>query len=102
MTQYTYFQQAAGLPLPAPSVEITYGLERIMTALQVRSPSAQGRKMICPAVLLRICSNRACIIFLQGSVLPALSPVTLFNHDGLLCVLARLIKSSLTTGRQAL
>ncbi len=35
MTQYTYFQQAAGLPLPVPSVEITYGLERIMTALQV-------------------------------------------------------------------
>jgi glycyl-tRNA synthetase alpha subunit len=35
VTQYTYFQQAAGLPLPVPSVEITYGLERIMTALQV-------------------------------------------------------------------
>ena len=40
VTQYTYFQQAAGLSLPVPSVEITYGLERIMTALQVhpRSP----------------------------------------------------------------
>ena len=37
VTQYTYFQQAAGLPLPVPSVEITYGLERIMTALQVQT-----------------------------------------------------------------
>ncbi len=37
VTQYTYFQQAAGLPLPVPSVEITYGLERIMTALQVNT-----------------------------------------------------------------
>ena len=41
MTQYTYFQQAAGLPLPVPSVEITYGLERIMTALQVVHHSFQ-------------------------------------------------------------
>ena len=49
MTQYTYFQQAAGLPLPVPSVEITYGLERIMTALQVRFLEAQRRKMACPA-----------------------------------------------------
>ena len=48
MTQYTYFQQAAGLPLPVPSVEITYGLERIMTALQVRSPSAQRCKLALP------------------------------------------------------
>jgi len=37
VTQYTYFQQAAGLALPVPSVEITYGLERIMTALQVQT-----------------------------------------------------------------
>ncbi|CAL8470617.1 g10159 [Coccomyxa elongata] len=34
VTQYTYFQQAAGQALPVPSVEITYGLERILTALQ--------------------------------------------------------------------
>ena len=50
MTQYTYFQQAAGLPLPVPSVEITYGLERIMTALQVRSPSAQSCKIACSPI----------------------------------------------------
>jgi glycyl-tRNA synthetase len=37
VTQYTYFQQAAGQALPVPSVEITYGLERILTALQVRA-----------------------------------------------------------------
>ena len=55
MTQYTYFQQAAGLPLPVPSVEITYGLERIMTALQVRSPSARSCKMACPARLPYTC-----------------------------------------------
>ena len=36
VTQYTYFQQAAGQALPVPSVEITYGLERILTALQVQ------------------------------------------------------------------
>ncbi len=41
VTQYTYFQQAAGQALPVPSVEITYGLERILTALQVAPlPSA--------------------------------------------------------------
>ena len=36
VTQYTYFQQAGGQPLPAPAVEITYGLERILMALQAR------------------------------------------------------------------
>ena len=55
MTQYTYFQQAAGLPLPVPSVEITYGLERIMTALQVRSPLARSCKMACLTLLLCMC-----------------------------------------------
>ena len=35
VTQYTYFQQAAGRALPVPAVEITYGLERILAALQV-------------------------------------------------------------------
>ena len=49
VTQYTYFQQAAGLPLPVPSVEITYGLERIMTALQVNTlfPSAPQLSCCC-------------------------------------------------------
>ncbi len=38
ITQFTYFQQAAGLVLPMPAVEITYGLERIVKFLQdVRS-----------------------------------------------------------------
>lgn len=38
ITQFTYFQQAGGIPLPAPAVEITYGLERIVMFLQgVRS-----------------------------------------------------------------
>ena len=37
MTQYTYFQQAGGQALPVPAVEITYGLERILTALQARA-----------------------------------------------------------------
>jgi len=36
VTQYTYFQQAGGQALPVPAVEITYGLERILTALQAR------------------------------------------------------------------
>lgn len=35
VTQFTYFQQAGGKTLEAPAVEITYGLERIMMALQV-------------------------------------------------------------------
>ncbi|GAB4813228.1 hypothetical protein N2152v2_000274 [Parachlorella kessleri] len=34
VTQFTYFQQAGGRVLEAPSVEITYGLERILMALQ--------------------------------------------------------------------
>ncbi|MBN2047756.1 MAG: glycine--tRNA ligase subunit beta [Anaerolineaceae bacterium] len=38
ITQFTYFQQAGGIPLEPVSVEITYGLERIAIALQqVRS-----------------------------------------------------------------
>lgn len=39
VTQYTYFQQAGGQPLPAPAVEITYGLERILMTLQARLAS---------------------------------------------------------------
>ncbi|RPI99824.1 MAG: glycine--tRNA ligase subunit beta, partial [Chloroflexi bacterium] len=34
ITQYTYFQQAGGINLEPVSVEITYGLERIVLALQ--------------------------------------------------------------------
>ncbi len=34
ITQFTYFQQAGGMQLESPAVEITYGLERIAIALQ--------------------------------------------------------------------
>ena len=34
ITQFTYFQQAGGLTLDPVSVEITYGIERILMALQ--------------------------------------------------------------------
>lgn len=34
ITQYTYFQQAGGIELNPTSVEITYGIERIVLALQ--------------------------------------------------------------------
>ena len=34
ITQFTYFQQAGGVNLDPPSVEITYGVERIIMALQ--------------------------------------------------------------------
>ena len=34
ITQFTYFQQAGGIPLEPVSVEITYGLERIAMTLQ--------------------------------------------------------------------
>ncbi len=34
ITQFTYFQQSGGLPLDPVSVEITYGMERILMALQ--------------------------------------------------------------------
>jgi len=37
ITQFTYFQQAGGIELPVPSVEITYGVERILMALQKSS-----------------------------------------------------------------
>ncbi|GIK29386.1 MAG: glycine--tRNA ligase subunit beta [Anaerolineae bacterium] len=36
ITQFTYFQQAGGLELNPPAVEITYGVERIVLALQGR------------------------------------------------------------------
>ncbi len=36
ITQFTYFQQAGGQPLSHPAIEITYGLERILMALQVQ------------------------------------------------------------------
>ncbi len=36
ITQFTYFQQAGGLPLDPPPVELTYGLERIALYLQGR------------------------------------------------------------------
>ncbi|MBN2006700.1 MAG: glycine--tRNA ligase subunit beta [Anaerolineae bacterium] len=34
ITQYTYFQQAGGVTLPVPAVELTYGMERIVMYLQ--------------------------------------------------------------------
>jgi glycyl-tRNA synthetase len=34
IAQFTYFQQAGGIPLEVPSVEITYGVERILMTLQ--------------------------------------------------------------------
>jgi glycyl-tRNA synthetase len=34
ITQFTYFQQAGGINLDPPAVEITYGMERILMALQ--------------------------------------------------------------------
>ncbi len=34
ITQFTYFQQAGGVNLNPPAVELTYGIERIMMALQ--------------------------------------------------------------------
>ena len=37
ITQFTYFQQAGGIALDPISVEITYGLERILMALQRRT-----------------------------------------------------------------
>lgn len=37
VTQFTYFQQAGGITLDSVAVEITYGLERIIMALQGKS-----------------------------------------------------------------
>jgi glycyl-tRNA synthetase len=37
ITQFTYFQQAGGLPLDPVAVELTYGLERIVMSLQAVS-----------------------------------------------------------------
>lgn len=37
VTQFTYFQQAGGVPLESVAVEITYGLERIVMSLQGKS-----------------------------------------------------------------
>ena len=48
VTQFTYFQQAGGKTLEVPSVEITYGMERILMALQVRW-AAGKRWLLCLA-----------------------------------------------------
>ncbi|MEN6479947.1 MAG: glycine--tRNA ligase subunit beta, partial [Anaerolineales bacterium] len=56
ITQYTYFQQSGGMDLDPVSVEITYGLERIVMVLQgVRSFSeiAWGGKVTYGDILLR-------------------------------------------------
>jgi glycyl-tRNA synthetase len=42
VTQFTYMQQAGSLPLAPVPVEITYGLERIIMALQVRKDADVG------------------------------------------------------------
>jgi hypothetical protein len=42
VTQFTYMQQAGSLPLAPVPVEITYGLERIIMALQVREDADVG------------------------------------------------------------
>ena len=44
VTQFTYFQQAGGKVLEVPAVEITYGLERILMALQVGGRGWWGRR----------------------------------------------------------
>ncbi len=41
ITQFTYFQQAGGMELNPVSVEITYGLERIVLALQEKNSAWQ-------------------------------------------------------------
>src|SRR5689334_21206317 len=41
ITQFTYFQQAGGIELNPVSVEITYGLERIVLALQDKNSAWQ-------------------------------------------------------------
>ncbi len=45
ITQFTYFQQAGGTPLPHPAIEITYGLERILMALQVTPIKSQSQDL---------------------------------------------------------
>ncbi len=47
ITQFTYFQQAGGLVLDPVSVEITYGMERILMALQGVQP-LQGHRLATP------------------------------------------------------
>ena len=37
ITQFTYFQQAGGVELPEPAVEITYGIERLALYIQEKS-----------------------------------------------------------------
>lgn len=50
VTQFTYFQQAGGEVLPVPAVEITYGLERIIMAIQVGCERKNGWMVILEKV----------------------------------------------------
>jgi len=45
ITQFTYFQQAGGFPLDPASVEITYGLERIVMFLQAAHAGGHARSV---------------------------------------------------------
>ena len=57
ITQFTYFQQAGGIDLDPVSVEITYGIERIMMALQGVAP-LQGHRLRRRASPTARCSAR--------------------------------------------
>jgi hypothetical protein len=59
VTQFTYFQQAGGKTLEAPSVEITYGLERILMALQVRPFVSFLSRVWCCEGQFAVCSSMA-------------------------------------------
>ena len=71
VTQYTYFQQAGGQPLPAPAVEITYGLERILMALQARLASHYLRittvQTLCQEHVLHVLAAKAQALTLSSS-----------------------------------
>ena len=67
MLQFTYFQQAGGHPLAHPSVEITYGLERIIMALQVTQRlSLSGPPVICILTAAMFDMKRASLAAQQG------------------------------------
>uniref|UniRef100_A0A0D9WKS8 glycine--tRNA ligase n=1 Tax=Leersia perrieri TaxID=77586 RepID=A0A0D9WKS8_9ORYZ len=50
ITQFTYFQQSGSLPLLPVSVEITYGLERILMSLQVFYESEDEQMINTPPI----------------------------------------------------
>jgi glycyl-tRNA synthetase len=98
ITQFTYFQQAGGMDLEVPAVEITYGLERIAMYLQdVRAVwDLAWDEHHTYGEILRDQEVDYCRYEFELADIPALREMyQLFEDEGLRCLEADLVVPSL-------